>query len=40
MYLPNPSERAGCDTRSNFKRSLTGLQSESNPLLDWLPNQG
>ena len=27
-YLPNPSARAGCDTRSIFKRSLTGLNSE------------
>ena len=27
-YLPNPSARAGCDTRSNFKQSLTGLNSE------------
>ena len=26
--LPNPSARAGYDTRSNFKRSLTGLNSE------------
>ena len=24
-YLPNPSARAGYDTRSIFKRSLTGL---------------
>ena len=28
-YLPNPSARAGYDTRSIFKRSLTGLNSES-----------
>ena len=28
MYLPNPSARAGYDTRSIFKRSLTGLNSE------------
>ena len=27
-YLPNPSARAGYDTRSIFKRSLTGLGSE------------
>ena len=27
-YLPNPSARAGYDTRSIFKRSLTGLSSE------------
>ena len=27
-YLLNPSARAGCDTRSIFKRSLTGLNSE------------
>ena len=27
-YLPNPSARAGYDTRSIFKRSLTGLKSE------------
>ena len=27
-YLPNPSVRAGYDTRSIFKRSLTGLNSE------------
>ena len=27
-YLPNPSTRAGYDTRSIFKRSLTGLNSE------------
>ena len=27
-YLPNPSARAGYDTRSFFKRSLTGLNSE------------
>ena len=26
--LPNPSARAGYDTRSIFKRSLTGLNSE------------
>ena len=28
LYLPNPSARAGYDTRSVFKRSLTGLNSE------------
>ena len=28
-YLPNPSDRAGYDTRSIFKRSLTGLNSDS-----------
>ena len=27
-YLPNPSARAGYDTRSIFKRSLAGLNSE------------
>ena len=27
-YLPNPSARAGYDTRPIFKRSLTGLNSE------------
>ena len=27
-YLPNPSARAGYDTRSMFKRSLTGFNSE------------
>ena len=27
-YLPNPSARAGYDTRSIFKRSLTGFNSE------------
>ena len=27
-YLPNPSARAGYDSRSNFKRSLTVLNSE------------
>ena len=27
-YLPNPSARAGYDSRSIFKRSLTGLNSE------------
>ena len=27
-YLPNPSALAGYDTRSIFKRSLTGLNSE------------
>ena len=27
-YLPNPSARAGYDTRSIFKQSLTGLNSE------------
>ena len=33
-YLPNPSARAGYDTRSIFKRSLTGLSSEFSLLLD------
>ena len=28
LYLPNPSTRAGYDTRSIFKRSLTGFNSE------------
>ena len=28
LYLPNPSARTGYDTRSIFKRSLTGLNSE------------
>ena len=27
-YLPNPSARAGYDTRSTFKRSLAGLNLE------------
>ena len=27
-YLPNPSARAEYDTRSIFKRNLTGLNSE------------
>ena len=27
-YLPNPSARAGYDTRTIFKRSLAGLNSE------------
>ena len=27
-YLPNPSAWVGYDTRSIFKRSLTGLNSE------------
>ena len=27
MYLPNPSARAGCNTRSFLKRGLTGLNS-------------
>ena len=27
-YLPNPSARAGYDTRSIFKRRLTGFNSE------------
>ena len=27
-YLPNPSTQAGYDTRSIFKRSLTGLNLE------------
>ena len=27
-YLPNPSARAGHDTKSIFKRSLSGLNSE------------
>ena len=27
-YLPTPSARAGYDTRSIFKRSLTGLNSD------------
>ena len=28
MYLPNPSAQAGCNTRSIFKWSLTGLNFE------------
>ena len=28
MIFTNPSDRAGYDTRSIFKRSLTGLNSE------------
>ena len=39
-YLPNPSARAGYDTRSIFKRCLTGLNSEFFLLLDLLPHQG
>ena len=39
-YLPNPSPRAEYDTRSIFKRSLTGLNSEFFLLLDYLPHQG
>ena len=35
----NLSARAGCDTRSIFKWSLTGLNLVFT-LLDWLPNQG
>ena len=27
-YLPNPSARAGCDSRLMFQQSLTGLNSE------------
>ena len=27
-YLPNPTARAGYDTRSIFKRSFTGFNSE------------
>ena len=34
IYLPNPSAWAGDDTRSIFKRSLTGLNSEFFLLLD------
>ena len=32
-YLPNPSARARYDTRSIFKRSLTGLNFPSSPRL-------
>ena len=28
IIFSNPSAQAGCDTMSNFKRSLTGLNSE------------
>ena len=28
IIFTNPSARVGCDTRSIFKRSLTGLNSE------------
>ena len=28
MYLPNPSTQTECDTKSIFKQSLTGLNSE------------
>ena len=31
MYLPNPPSQAGCDTRSIFKQSKTGLNSEFFP---------
>ena len=33
-YLPNPSARAGYDTRSIFKRSLTGFEFRVFLLLD------
>ena len=33
-YLPNPSARAGHDTRSIFKRSLTGFEFRVFLLLD------
>ena len=33
-YLPNPSARAGYDTRSVFKRSLTGFEFRVFLLLD------
>ena len=49
-YLPNPSARAGYNTRSIFKRSLTGLNSYEKVyvcmyaylplLLHQLPHQG
>ena len=34
LIFTNPSARAGYDTRSIFKRSLTGLNSEFFFLLD------
>ena len=34
ILFTNPSARAGYDTRSIFKRSLTGLNSEFFLLLD------
>ena len=34
VLFTNPSARAGYDTRSIFKRSLTGLNSEFFLLLD------
>ena len=39
-YLPNPSTRAGYDTRSIFKRSLTGLNSEFSFSWTSLPHIG
>ena len=38
ILFTNPSARAGYDTRSIFKRSLTGLNSEFFLLLDLLPH--
>ena len=40
MCLPNPSTRAGCDSRSTFKRRLTGFEFRVFLLLVWLPYQG
>ena len=40
ILFTNPSAPAVYDTRSIFKRSLTGLNSEFFLLLDELPHQG
>ena len=43
ILFTNPSARAGYDTRSIFKRSLTGMNSEfsfSEPSLSYLPIAG
>ena len=39
-FFTNPSTRVGYDTKSIFKWSLTGLNSEFFLLLDKLPHQG
>ena len=40
IYILDPCAKAECDTRSVFKRSLKGLNSEIFLLLAWLPRQG
>ena len=40
VYSPNSSTRAGCDTRSIFKRSITGLEFRVFFLLNRLSYQG